>query len=265
MKTSEAINELADALAQAQGEIANPEKNAQNPHYKSDYADLAGVLSTIRPAFAAVGLSLIQSPHTTENGNIGVTTRVMHKSGQWIEDVIDVPMQKGNNLAQEAGKVITYLRRYSAAAFAGVHQSDQDAQGAEGEVVNMKPQFSQKQLDDFGELMRGAMESFDHMTVGRSLIDPKQAEIWQVANRGTLSKGTGQFSSKLKAVQSDMVSQFRDQVSAWAFETDEAFSNGLDGAVMEIVNDIHPLEKAMYWSKLSSETQEFIKQQKVAA
>lgn len=265
MKTSEQINELAEALAQAQAEITNPEKNANNPHFKSDYADLSGVLSVVRPAFSKVGLSIIQSPNSLENGNIAVTTRIMHKSGQWIEDVIDVPMQRGNNLAQEAGKVITYLRRYSAAAFAGVHQSDPDAQGAEGEVVNMKPQFSQQQLDDFGEEMRQAMEAEDFMKIGRSLINPEHMDIWQAANQGTPSKGGGQFTSKQKALQSEMVKRFKDQVAEWAYECIQAASDGHTDAVMEIVNDIDPLEKNLFWGCLNEETKQLIKQQKAAA
>ena len=145
MKTSEQINELATALAKAQGEISNPAKNAKNPHFKSNYADLAGVLSTVRPAFSAVGLSVIQFPHSMENGNIAVTTRIMHSSGQWLEDVIDIPLQ-GNNLAQAAGSIITYLRRYSLAAVAGIHQADGDAQDVEGKVQNIKP-ISSDQCD----------------------------------------------------------------------------------------------------------------------
>jgi hypothetical protein len=264
MKTSESINELGEALALAQGEINNPEKNANNPHFKSNYADLAGVLGTIRPAFAKVGLAIIQSPHTTDNGNIGVTTRVIHKSGQWIEDVIDVPMQRGNNLAQEAGKVITYLRRYSAAAFAGVHQSDPDAQGVEGEVVDMKPEFSQQQIDAFGEQMRAYMDAGDFMAVGRSLIDPEKSNIWQAANRSTPKTG-GQFTSKQKALQSEMVAQYKDQVGEWASEAITHAEGGYVDAVMEIVNDIDPVEKNMFWSLLDSNTQQFIKQAKAAA
>lgn len=138
MKTSPEINELAEALSIAQGEISNPEKNAKNPHLKSNYADLGGVLATVRPVFAKVGLSVVQFPHSLENGNIALTTRLMHKSGQWLEDVIDIPLA-GSNLAQAAGSIITYLRRYSLAAVAGVHQAEADAQDVMGPQQNLKP------------------------------------------------------------------------------------------------------------------------------
>jgi len=138
MITSNEINELATALCKAQGEISNPAKNAKNPHFKSNYADLGGVLDTVRPIFSSVGLSVVQFPHSLDNGNIAVTTRLMHTSGQWLEDVIDIPLQ-GNNLAQAAGSIITYLRRYSLAAVAGIHQADADAQEIQGSVQTMRP------------------------------------------------------------------------------------------------------------------------------
>lgn len=138
MKTSAEINELAEALSIAQGEISNPEKNAKNPHFKSNYADLGGVLDTVRPVFSKVGLSVVQMPRSLENGNICVTTRLMHKSGQWIESELDIPLT-GSNAAQAAGSIITYLRRYSLAAVAGVHQADADAQDVQGPPQNLKP------------------------------------------------------------------------------------------------------------------------------
>lgn len=262
MKTSEQINELAEALAQAQAEITNPEKNAKNPHFKSDYTDLGGVLATIRPAFSKVGLSIIQSPRTMDNGNIAVTTRIMHKSGQWIEDVIDVPMQKGNNLAQEAGKVITYLRRYSAAAFAGVHQADPDAQGAEGEVVNMR--FDQATLDRFGAEMREAMEREDYMTVGRSLANKDLKDIWEAANQGTQRNG-GQFDSKHKKLQSDLNKSYLQEVERWATEMMNFADDEQADAVMEIWNDLDDVDKTIAWAQMNESTKTIIRRERKAA
>jgi len=43
MQTSELINELATALSKAQGQIRGAVKDAENPHFRSKYADLASV------------------------------------------------------------------------------------------------------------------------------------------------------------------------------------------------------------------------------
>ena len=128
MNTSESIKELATALSSAQSSLQDATKNAKNPHYKSDYADLSQVLEAIRPALAAQNLSVVQLPFSREN-RVGVTTRIMHSSGEWLEESIDLEVE-GRNLAQAAGSHITYLRRYSLASLFAIHQKDDDAESA---------------------------------------------------------------------------------------------------------------------------------------
>ncbi|MBC8273273.1 MAG: ERF family protein, partial [Gammaproteobacteria bacterium] len=116
MKTSEQINEIAEALAAAQGEIQNPSKSAENPFFKSKYADLAEVLRVVRPAFSRHGLSVVQMPYGSDDGGIGVTTMISHKSGQWMQGSLELPLQVAKNVNQDAGSAITYMRRYALAA-----------------------------------------------------------------------------------------------------------------------------------------------------
>tara|TARA_R110002020_G_scaffold9927_1_gene38606 strand:+ start:490 stop:1083 length:594 start_codon:yes stop_codon:yes gene_type:complete len=141
MKTSENINEIATALASAQAEIQNPAKTADNPFFKSKYADLAEVLSVVRPAFSKHKLNVVQMPYTSEAGAIGVTTLLSHASGQWMEGQLELPLQVAKNINQDAGTAITYMRRYALAAAAGVAQEDLDAHLGEkntGKVTNLK-------------------------------------------------------------------------------------------------------------------------------
>src|SRR5690554_7398065 len=83
MKMSDSITEIASALAKAQAEISNASKNAKNPHFRSQYADLAEVLNTVRPVLAAHDIAVIQAPEY-ENGAVTVETMFTHKSGEWI-------------------------------------------------------------------------------------------------------------------------------------------------------------------------------------
>lgn len=271
MKTSEDINELAEALAKAQGEIQNPNKGTDNEFFKSKYADLAAVLDVVRGPFSENGLSIIQSPVITDKGALGVETMVAHRSGQWIRGEVSLPLQTKRNIAQDAGSLITYLRRYCLAGFAGVFQEDNDGNlGASksensGEVVDLNPKFSKQEIDEFGTEMRQAMEHGDFMKVGRSLINPELTDLWQAANQGTPNKGGGQFTSKQKALQSEMVKQFKEQVQEWANEAVSAASEGYTDAVMEIVGDIDPAEKAMFWSLLNEDTKALITKEKAAA
>lgn len=121
------IDQLASALATAQGEIENASKNSQNPHFRSRYADLAEIINTVRPVFSKYGLAVVQSPSYAE-GLVSVTTLLTHKSGQWIRDTASAPASKLD--AQGVGSAVTYLRRYSLAAIAGIAQEDDDGNAA---------------------------------------------------------------------------------------------------------------------------------------
>ena len=131
MQKSESIAALAGALSKAQGEIVDAVKDKAAHKYK--YADLGQVLNIIRPIFSRHGLAMTQIPMncSAENGIIylGLETVVMHESGEWYsgECVMPVEPSKGMSLAQSYGSILTYLRRYSAAAVAGITQEDNDA------------------------------------------------------------------------------------------------------------------------------------------
>ena len=131
MNRSDAINELATALSKAQAAISTAAKGKENPHFKSKYADLASVWDACRGPLTANGLSVLQSPRMTFTGNAGmveVETTLLHASGQWMSDVITVPVSKLD--AQGVGSAVTYARRYALAAFASVAPDDDDGNGA---------------------------------------------------------------------------------------------------------------------------------------
>jgi hypothetical protein len=133
MTHSEQINEIAGALAKAQGAMKNARKDSANPFFKSKYADLAAVCEACREQLAANGIAVVQTPSATDDGRVVVTTMLVHASGQWFADSLAVkPKDDG---AQAMGSVITYLRRYSLAAFAGVAPEDDDGNAAVGNGV----------------------------------------------------------------------------------------------------------------------------------
>ena len=63
MQHSEHINELATALAKAQGEITGAKKDSENSFFSSKYADLAACWDACREPLSANGLSIVQT-HT---------------------------------------------------------------------------------------------------------------------------------------------------------------------------------------------------------
>ena len=128
MITSEQINEIAAALSKAQGAMRPAIKDAQNPHFRSRYADLAANVEAARTPLAANGLAVIQEATTTERG-VAVATRLLHSSGQWIQfDPITVPMTKQD--AHGVGSAVTYARRYALGAALGLVADDDDGTAA---------------------------------------------------------------------------------------------------------------------------------------
>jgi len=113
---SETIGKLAKAIALAQLEVENAIKDTKNEFFKSSYADLAAVLNVIRPVFSKHNIAIVQLPSFAAP-IASVETMLIHESGEFISNVCSSPVGKQD--AQGIGSAITYLRRYSLAAFCG--------------------------------------------------------------------------------------------------------------------------------------------------
>lgn len=135
MKASPTIDKLAAALAKAQGALTAVVKDRTNPHFRNTYATLDAIIATVRPVLATNQLALLQGaaePLLDEAGRVcalTVETRLLHASGEWIENAITVPLAKVD--PQGAGSALTYGRRYSVAALLALAtDDDDDAEGA---------------------------------------------------------------------------------------------------------------------------------------
>ena len=122
---SESINELAEALAKAQGEIEGASKDAKNPFFKSKYADLHSVMDCAKLPLMTNGLSVVQ-PTQMIDGQLSLVTILMHKSGQWIKGIMPLILTKQD--PQAVGSAMTYFRRYSYCAMLGISQFDDDGE-----------------------------------------------------------------------------------------------------------------------------------------
>jgi hypothetical protein len=127
MQTSETVSKLYEALSMAQGEIEDAKKDTENKFFNSKYADLASVWDACRLPLSKNGLCVMQAPFNTEIGEVGVTTILAHKSGEWSRS--DIKLKVTTNDPQKIGSLISYLRRYSLMAMIGVAQKDDDDDG----------------------------------------------------------------------------------------------------------------------------------------
>lgn len=132
MNKSEQINELASALAKAQGEMENASKDSKNLFYNSKYADLAEVWNTARTPLSKHGLSVIQTP-VFEDYGIFLETVLMHSSGQWI--IGRFPLKFAKDDMQGYGTSVTYARRFGLQAIIGIAAEDDDGNLASGKLV----------------------------------------------------------------------------------------------------------------------------------
>lgn len=124
---SEELNHMGAAMVEVQRILRPALKDAENPHLRNKYADLASVWEAGRPACAAAGIAVLQFP-VGGDGSVGVHTRLLHTSGQYVGGTVSLPLsdQKGLNIAQVAGSVISYLRRYGLAAALGIVADEDD-------------------------------------------------------------------------------------------------------------------------------------------
>src|SRR5262245_6641636 len=133
---SDALNELATALAAAQGEFPIIDKSrtaqlkeslheASNAPREYKYADLADVLKGVLPVLSKHKLAILQ-PTFVEAGHIFVRTRLVHSSGQWIE--CEYPVCAIHVDHQRMGSALTYAKRYALCALLGV-AADEDNDG----------------------------------------------------------------------------------------------------------------------------------------
>jgi hypothetical protein len=118
---------LANALVKAQKEIKSAHKEANNPFFKSKYADLGSVWHACKDALNDNGLCIIQTMDVTTEGPI-LVTKLLHISGESIEGRCLLINLKGD--MQGLGSAISYARRYSLAAICGVVSEDDDGEQA---------------------------------------------------------------------------------------------------------------------------------------
>lgn len=136
---TEQIGDLMAALARAQVRLRGALKDAQNPHLRNRYADLASVWNAWQEVGPAEGLALMQ-PAEASGTFVTVHTHLGHSSGQWMRSTLKLPweQQKGITPAQAIGSALTYARRYALASLVGVCPEDDDGNAA-GNTEGQRP------------------------------------------------------------------------------------------------------------------------------
>jgi hypothetical protein len=134
MENQEPTNKLSavasTALVKAISEVTSPKFDAKNPHYGNKYATLGSHIDAIKGTFAKHGWTIIQHPSSYMNSQVGITTILLHVSGDQLSFSAHIPVDPAKIDAQKAGSIYSYLRRYALSAIANLAAEDDDGQSA---------------------------------------------------------------------------------------------------------------------------------------
>ena len=122
------MKSIATALAAAQINMGKALKQANNPHFRSKYADLGSVMDACLPALNERGIAVIQPTGENELGRFVETIMIHGESGEQLS--CRVPLIVGKNDMQGYGSAVTYARRYGLMAMAGIAAEDDDGNAA---------------------------------------------------------------------------------------------------------------------------------------
>lgn len=120
MQTSESIKSISAALVAFHKEVGKISKDSTNPFFKSKYASLSNILDGINEPLHNNGLAIVQFPE----GEYGLTTRLLHTSGEWMESTYQ--MKSVKETPQDRGSAMTYQRRYAVGAILSLNIDEDD-------------------------------------------------------------------------------------------------------------------------------------------
>lgn len=142
MIKSESILKLMPALVKAQSEMEAATKSANNPYFKSKYADLNSVIGVSIPVLNKHNVAVLQ-PTVVIDGKKYVQTMLIHESGEYMGCLTEILCFKEND-AQQQGSGITYARRYGLQSLLSIGAEDDDGNTATEKHLGQKPPVENK-------------------------------------------------------------------------------------------------------------------------
>lgn len=120
MKTSTELEQIAEALVefqflmpivpkQREGKVSGTGKNGAY-EYSYSYADLGDAVEAAKPHLYECRLAVVQAPGFKKGHDV-LTTRVLHASGQWMQDRMRLYIPQ--ETPQVQGSSVTYAKRYA--------------------------------------------------------------------------------------------------------------------------------------------------------
>lgn len=121
---------LDSALLGVQKKLEAVSKSADNPFYKSKYADLNVILEATKPLLNEAGIVILQPVGRDTLGHF-VETQLIHSSGESRASRMYLTDNAGADM-QKLGAAVTYARRYGLQSFLVMESEDDDGETAVG-------------------------------------------------------------------------------------------------------------------------------------
>jgi len=112
-----------------QNEIEAIFKNAKNPYFKSNYADINAMLEQLQPLLNKYKVAIEQP---MRDGKVFTILTCVDTGDSKSSSLELQPMSD----PQKLGSVITYFRRYTLQGLLGIRTKDDDANSASGQTIN---------------------------------------------------------------------------------------------------------------------------------
>lgn len=121
METSEKFSSFFMALRAFQKECPPIKKDASNDYFGSKYATYEKIWASIRELVFEHGFAVSHGFTPYEKG-VGITTLIVHESGEWLKTTAPLPLQKLD--PQGVGSAQTYGERINLKGLLGLAIED---------------------------------------------------------------------------------------------------------------------------------------------
>ena len=139
---------------------------------------------------------------------VGLTTRLVHSSGEWIEDEFYIPLEVTGvqPAAQVAGSIITYLRRYALVALLGI-VSDEDIDGNDPDQPSSRSKNSRSRKNENARTVATGQQVRKLYAMGKSVY----GDEWKTKQTELVSAVS---SDREGGPENDVTRLFREEIAS---------------------------------------------------
>jgi len=141
---------IYSALSNFREKVSSVKKDADNPFYKSKYADLSSILEVIKEPLKESGLAVTHHCKNVDGSFSVVTILAHHSTKESIESEFPVFGTK----PQEIGSSMSYARRYNLLALLDIPTEDDDGNKANEAKRTTKEVSQEKKWFNYKDLVK---------------------------------------------------------------------------------------------------------------